>query len=142
MIPPVVSSLTMNTIRLLIADDNPQVRQDLRTVLPLAGEAAGMSIDILGEAGNGRQALQQVSSLRPDVVIMDLEMPVMDGYAATKVIKANCPATRVLVLTVHDELIDRSKARQAGADGFIVKGAPVAEIIQQIHLLFQEGDLL
>lgn len=130
----------MKNIRVLIADDMPQVRQDLRTVLQLGGQAAGTPIDILGEAENGRQAVQKALALQPDVVIMDLEMPVLDGYAATKEIKASRPSTAVLVLTVHGDNIDRMKACQAGADGFIVKGAPISEIIQQIHILVQEGD--
>jgi DNA-binding NarL/FixJ family response regulator len=130
----------MQTIRVLIVDDMPQVRQDLRTVLQLAGQQAGTPVEILAEAADGHQAVQQASALRPDVVIMDLEMPVLDGYAATREIKANFPGMGVLVLTVHDDEIDHKKASQAGVDGFIVKGTPVAEIIHQINLLVQKGE--
>lgn len=130
----------MRTIRVLIADDTPQVRQDLRTVLPLAGELAGTPVAILGEARDGREAISQAQALLPDVVIMDLEMPVLDGWAATQEIKTSLPGTRVLVLTVHDDPLDQLHASQAGADGFIVKGAPLAEIIHQINLLVQKGE--
>ena len=129
----------MNDIRLLIADDMPQVCKDLRTVLQLAGQAAGMPIDILGEACNGRQAVLMALALQPDVVLMDLEMPVQDGLSATRQIKTTCPATRVLVLTVHGDPQDRSLALQAGADGFLVKGVPVADIISEIRRFVQEG---
>jgi len=134
------SIAAMHTISVIIADDMPHVRQDLRTVLQLAGQAAGTPVEILGEAENGRQAVEKVISLQPDVILMDLEMPVLDGYRATKEIKAAFPSTRVIVLTVHDNPTDRTKALQAGADDFLVKGVPVAEIIHKISLLTHQGD--
>ena len=99
----------MTSIRILIVDDMAQVRHDLRTLLPLAGQAAGLQLEIVGEAGNGQEAIQQTTALSPDVTLMDLEMPVMDGYEAA-----------------------RQQALQAGADGFIVKGAPVETLVQAI----------
>ena len=117
-------------IRVLIVDDMAQVRRDLRTVLPLAGQAAGMEIDIVGEAGNGQEAIQQAAALRPDVVLMDLEMPVMSGYEATRQIKACSPDCRVIALTIHGDETVRQKAIQAGVDDFIVKGAPITSVIQ------------
>lgn len=113
--------------RLLIVDDISQVRADLRTLLPLAGD-----IEIVGEASNGLEAVRQVDVLHPDVVLMDLEMPVMNGYEATHQIKGQSPACRVIALTVHGypEALDR--AYQAGADAFIVKGAPLASLVQEI----------
>ena len=130
----------MQTISLIIADDMPHVRQDLRTVLQLAGQAAGIPLEVLGEAENGRQAVETVISLQPDVILMDLEMPVLDGYRATQEIKAAFPSTRVIVLTVHDNPADRAKALQAGADDFLVKGVPVAEIIHKISLVSHKGE--
>jgi DNA-binding NarL/FixJ family response regulator len=130
----------MQTISVIIADDMPHVRQDLRTILLLAGQAAGTPLEVLGEAENGRQAVEKVISLQPDVILMDLEMPVLDGYRATKEIKAAFPSTRVIVLTVHDNPTDRSKALQAGADDFLVKGVPVAEIIHKISLVIHKGE--
>jgi DNA-binding NarL/FixJ family response regulator len=120
-------------IRVLIADDRAQVRRELRTLLPLAGCAAGLQIEPVGEAGNGQEAIQQAGALRPDVVLMDLEMPLLDGYAATSQIKALCPSIRVVALTVHDSPASRVKAHEAGADAFVGKGGPVEEIVQAIR---------
>jgi len=122
----------MTNIRVLIVDDMAQVRHDLRTVLPLAGQAAGLQIEIVGEAGNGQEAIWQAEALRPDAVVTDLEMPVMDGYQATHEIKARYPSCRVIALTVHGYEAVRQKAIQAGVDVFIVKGAPVETLVQAI----------
>jgi DNA-binding NarL/FixJ family response regulator len=122
----------MTNIRVLIVDDMAQVRHDLRTVLPLAGQAAGLQLEIVGEAGNGQEAIQQVSALQPDVVLMDLEMPVMGGYEATRQIKRRWPSCRVIVLTIHGYEAAQQQAVQAGVDAFIVKGAPVETLVQAI----------
>ena len=122
----------MTSIRVLIVDDMAQVRRDLRTVLPLAGQAAGLQLEIVGEAGNGQEAIWQAEALHPDAVVTDLEMPVMDGYEATRQIKARYPACRVIALTVHGYEAARQKAIQAGVDVFIVKGAPVETLVQAI----------
>jgi len=113
--------------RILIVDDKEQVRQDLRTLLALSNE-----IEILGEATNGLEAIQKVEVLQPDVILLDLEMPVMNGYEATSQIKVIAPSCRVIVLTVHDYTTARHKALQAGADSFIVKGSSVEQLIQEI----------
>jgi len=120
----------MTSIRVLIVDDMAQVRRDLCTVLPLAGQAAGLQIDVVGEAGNGREAVQQAAALQPDVVLMDLEMPVMGGYEATRQIKACSPDCRVIALTIHGDETVRQKASQVGVDDFVVKGAPINSLIQ------------
>ncbi len=139
--PASVGILTMKTIRLLIADDNPQVRRDLSTVLQLAGKESDIQVDVLGEAENGLQAVQQAMQLQLDVVIMDLEMPLLDGWEATRAIKASDSNISVLVLSVHGGETDRMKALHAGADSFIVKGTPVSEIIQKISSLVPKGDI-
>jgi two-component system, NarL family, response regulator NreC len=125
-------SYLMSAVRILIVDDTPQVRSDLRTILPLAGELNGLSIEISGEAGDGYDAIRLAGELRPDVVLMDLSMPRLDGYSATQAIKALYPNTKILVLTVNSAQEAQQKAYQAGADGFIEKGAPVSELIHQI----------
>jgi len=111
----------------LIVDDNTLVRQELATLLPLAGD-----IEIVGEAADGREAIRLAMALRPGVVLMDLEMPVLDGYEATRQIKAACPTCRVVALTVHAYDEARQKAYQAGADVFLVKGAAVETLVQAI----------
>jgi len=113
--------------RVLIADDNPQVRQELRTLLPLAGD-----IEIVGEAPDGQEAIRLAQALQPDAVLMDLEMPVLDGYEATRQIKAGSPSCRVVALTVHGYDAARQKASQSGVDVFLVKGVSVETLLQAI----------
>lgn len=117
----------MNARRLLIVDDVSQVRSDLRTLLPLTGD-----ILVVGEAANGLEAIRQADVLHPDVVLMDLEMPVMDGYEATRQIKGKLPACRVIALTVHAYPEAFERALHSGADAFVVKGAPLASLVQEI----------
>ncbi len=113
--------------RVLIVDDSPQVRQELRTLLPLAGE-----IEIVGEAADGLEAVHLAEALQPEVILMDLEMPVMDGYQAARQIKAICPACRVVALTVYGDPASRNQAAQAGVDVFLVKGVSVETLVQAI----------
>jgi len=110
--------------RILIVDDSPQVRQELRTLLPLAGD-----IEIVGEAADGQEAIRLAQALQPDVVLMDLEMPVLDGYEATRQIKALSPSCRVVALTVHGAEAAREKASQSGVDVFLVKGVSVETLV-------------
>lgn len=117
----------MNPTRVLIVDDVEQVRSDLRTALTLTG-----NIEIIGEAANGMEAVRLAESLKPDVILMDLEMPVMDGYEATRKIKSLYPSCRVVTLTVHDYESARVKAQESGVDAFLVKGAPVKSIVQTV----------
>jgi DNA-binding NarL/FixJ family response regulator len=113
--------------RILLVDDSAQVRQELRTLLPLAGD-----IEIVGEAADGQEAVRLVQALQPDVVLMDLEMPALNGYEATRQIKAVFPSCRVVALTVHGYEAARQKAVQAGADVFLVKGVSVETLVQAI----------
>jgi DNA-binding NarL/FixJ family response regulator len=123
----------MKAIRVLIVDDVTQVRQDLHTVLTLAGGSYEENqIEIVGEAANGLEAIRQADALQPDVVLMDLEMPVLDGYQAARQIKSLCQTCRVIALSIHDYQSARQEAFQAGMDGFIVKGAPVETLVRAI----------
>jgi DNA-binding NarL/FixJ family response regulator len=124
---PVVKDVQMAPRRLLIVDDIPQVRAELRNLLSLAGD-----IDIVGEAANGLEAIDQAAVLQPDVILMDLEMPLMSGYQAARQIKIQSPACRVIVLTLHDDAEALEGAHQAGADAFIVKGAPLESLLSEI----------
>jgi DNA-binding NarL/FixJ family response regulator len=117
----------MTGLKVLIVDDVPQVRRELGNILPLAG-----AIEIVGEAANGCEAIRQAEALGPQVVLMDLEMPVMDGYEATRQIKARCPSCRVIALSVHAYQAAQQRAIQAGVDDFIVKGASVETLVQAI----------
>src|SRR5512135_57263 len=114
----------MKTKRILIVDDVPQVRRELRTLLPLLD-----AIEIVGEAENGQSAIELATALQPDVILMDVEMPIVDGIAATRAIKQRCPACRILILSIHNDEAIRTQARSAGADDFVDKGAPLATLL-------------
>lgn len=120
-------------LRILIVDDMAQVRHDLRSVLPLFGDQLGIPIQVVGEACDGQEAIRIADLTLPDAVLMDLAMPVLDGYAASQAIKAAHPGIRVIALTIHSSPASRAKARQCGMDGFIEKGAPLGEILHLIR---------
>jgi DNA-binding NarL/FixJ family response regulator len=114
-------------VRVLIADDIDQVRADLRQALELAG-----GLQVVGEAADGQAAVTLAERLQPDVVLMDLEMPVLDGYQAARHIKERCPACRVVALTVHGGEASRLKAFEQGVDAFIVKGTTLQTLVDTI----------
>jgi len=127
MVPGVKGFADRPAQRVLIVDDSPQVRQELRTLLTLAGD-----IEIVGEATDGLEAVRLAEALQPEVVLMDLEMPVLDGYEAARQIKSRWPACRVVALTVHGYEAARQKASQSGVDVFLVKGVSVESLVQAI----------
>jgi two-component system NarL family response regulator len=118
----------VKTPRVLIVDDVPQVRRELRTLLPLLDD-----IDIVGEAENGQSAIELAAARQPDVILMDVEMPIVDGITATQSIKQASPATRIIILSIHNDAATRAQARLAGADDFVDKGAPLAALLQAIQ---------
>lgn len=122
-------------IRVLIVDDMSQVREDLRVLLHLSGE-----IEVVGEASNGAESIHMAELLFPDVVIMDLEMPIMDGIQATRHIKLHRLAHRVVILSVHSEPADIERAMLAGADAFVLKGSSYPALIEAIHQNRIQGD--
>jgi DNA-binding NarL/FixJ family response regulator len=124
----------MTNIRVLIVDDMERVRQDLCTFLTLSG-----NIEIVGEAGNGSEALRLVEALSPQVVLMDLEMPVMDGFEATRQIKARRPPCRVIALSIHAGEEEQQRAFEAGIDEFVAKGAPLGTLLGIIHNTHNSG---
>jgi DNA-binding NarL/FixJ family response regulator len=111
--------------RVLIADDRAQARDGLRALLATVAE-----VKVVGEAANGLEAMRQAEECRPDVVLMDVRMPLLDGLEATRRIKACCPGVKVVVLTVHAGY--RQSALAAGADGFLVKGGPDEALVQAV----------
>lgn len=114
-------------MRIIIVDDVPEVREDLRTVLTLS-----CPVEIVGEAKDGLEAVKMVNALCPEIVLMDLEMPHMDGYQATQQIKAQHPNCRVIALTIHGYEEARQRASQAGVDVFVVKGEPMENLVKAI----------
>ncbi|MCW2506141.1 MAG: liaR [Actinomycetia bacterium] len=116
------------TVRVLLVDDHPVVRAGMRGML-----AADPGIVVLAEAGSGEQALVLVEAHRPDVVLMDLRMPGMDGVAATASITARYPEVRVLVVTTYDRDTDILRAVEAGATGYLLKDTPLDQLTAAIH---------
>ncbi|MER7001991.1 response regulator transcription factor [Dactylosporangium sp. NPDC000555] len=115
-------------IRVLLADDHPLVRQGLRAVLDTVAD-----IELVGEAGDGRDAVRLAVELRPDVVIMDLQLPGLHGIDATRQIQAQAPGSAVLVLTMFEDDGTVFAAVRAGALGYLVKGAGGTDIVAAIH---------
>jgi len=111
--------------RVLIADDRPQSRNGLKALL-----ATWSEVEVVGEATNGQEALQLVEECRPEVVLMDAIMPVMDGLEATGLIKDRWPEVKVIVLTIHSSL--RAEALTVGADSFLIKGCPAVDLLKAI----------
>jgi DNA-binding NarL/FixJ family response regulator len=118
----------MEPIRLLIADDHPIFRYGLRTLLQ-----AEAVFEVVGEAITGQDAIDQVAILQPDVVLMDLNMPGLNGIEATRHILIIAPQTRILILTMFDDDGSVFAAMRAGARGYILKGAEGDETIRAIH---------
>ncbi|HEV8559638.1 MAG TPA: response regulator transcription factor [Actinophytocola sp.] len=116
------------SIRVLVADDQVLVRTGLRTILEDAG-----GFDVVGEAADGMEAVGKAASLRPDVVLMDVRMPRMDGIAATRKIRAEPDAPRVLVLTTFDLDEYVYAGLRAGAGGFLLKDALAADLVSAIR---------
>ena len=123
----------MGKIRVLVADDHAIVRMGLIALL-----ATEQDIEIVGEAEDGRDAIKQVMAVKPDVVIMDIMMPVMDGIAATAEIVKRTPGVKVLILTTSSSSDDYSRALAAGAFGIVVKRAANMELLSAIRKVSSE----
>lgn len=115
-------------IRVLIADDEPLARDGVRSVL-----GTQQDILIVSEAADGRAAVAGAIELAPDVALLDIRMPVMDGLAATEAIRERCPKTRVLILTTFDLDENVYRALQAGAAGFLLKDATREQLVEAVR---------
>ena len=124
------------TVRVVLADDQPLIRAGLRVLI-----ADCPDLDVVGEAGTGAQAVQLARQARPDVVVMDIRMPGMDGIEATHMITAGTGPTRVVVLTTFDDDDYVYAALRAGASGFLVKDMALEDILAAIRVV-AAGDAL
>jgi two-component system, NarL family, response regulator NreC len=115
-------------LRIVLAEDHEVVRTGL---LSLVNATSDMRV--VGEARNGEEAVSRARELRPDVIVMDVSMPVMDGVVATERVTAECPGVRVLVLTAHEDRAHLKRLLKAGAAGYVLKRAAVAELVRAIR---------
>jgi len=121
-------------IRILLADDHALFREGVRLILETQ-----LDLQVVGEAASGVAAVQQAQRLHPDVVVMDLTMPDGGGLEATETIKQELPETHVLVLTMHDDQGYFFRVLQAGASGYVVKGAQKADLLAAIRAVAAGG---
>jgi DNA-binding NarL/FixJ family response regulator len=118
--------------RVLIVDDSVRTRDGLRALLTMRPE-----IEVVGEATNGQDAVRLVAECRPDIVLMDLHMPVLDGVQATQLIKQQWPAVTVVVLTMY--AVDQSAALAAGADAFLLKGGAPERLLAALGVVLSDS---
>jgi DNA-binding NarL/FixJ family response regulator len=114
--------------RVLIVDDMPAVREALHYALEDERDLA-----VVGEAGDGVEAIQRAAELAPDVVILDIELPGLNGFAVTRALKAGAHPPVVVFLTVHSDLVSRQRGAEAGGDGFAEKAAGWPALIAEVH---------
>ena len=124
--------MSNNEVRLLIADDKRSARQGLKALLARLPE-----IEVVGEAANGQEAMDLTAVYQPDVVLMDAQMPVVDGLKATRRIKSQWPAVKIIILTIHPQY--RRQALAAGADAFLLKGGMAESLWNTVLLAKEKG---
>jgi DNA-binding NarL/FixJ family response regulator len=129
--------MTADRIHILTAADHPVVRDGLVAILGTQPD-----FEVIAEAGNGAETVAQAAALQPDVVLLDLEMPGMDGVETLRRLRDDNPAVRVIVFTAFDSDERILKAVQAGVQGYLLKGAPRQELFKAIRTVHQGGSLL
>jgi two-component system response regulator NreC len=118
----------MKRIRILLADDHAVVRQGFKMIL-----SAEKDMEIVGEAGNGREAVEQAEQLRPDIVVMDVAMPELNGIEATRRLAASMPHTRVIALSMHKDSVYVREVLRAGARGYLLKDSGAGDLVSAIR---------
>jgi DNA-binding NarL/FixJ family response regulator len=117
-------------IRILLVDDQSLIRQGLKAMLSIEAD-----LEVVGTAENGQIAIQKIETLKPDVVLMDVRMPIMDGREATRIISQKFPDVKVLVLSTFDDDRYIADSIRAGAKGYLLKDMPSEELAQSIRLI-------
>ena len=127
----------MKKIKVLIADDHTLVRDGIRALLALVS-----NVEVVGEAANGKEAIEKVRELAPDVVLMDLAMPILGGLEATRRIRREFPGTKVLALTQYEDSDSVIPVIEAGACGFVTKVAAFSELASAIQAVYRGDSFL
>jgi two-component system response regulator NreC len=127
----------MAKIRILITDDHTLFRQGIKTLL-----GAESDLDIVGEAANGAEAVEKVTELRPDMVLMDIGMPGLSSFEATRQIKKARPDTKVLFLTMYDDEDYLVQCMEVGASGYVLKDSPAQQLLAAIRDVYRGGSYL
>src|SRR5882672_2617193 len=125
-------SMTMTTTRIVLADDHEVVRQGLRVLLE-----AQPGWEVVGEAENGREAVDKVRQLKPDIVVLDIGMPELNGFEATRQILKAAPQTEVLILTMHESEQIVREVLDAGARGYVLKSDAGRDLVAAVEALCQ-----
>jgi DNA-binding NarL/FixJ family response regulator len=128
---------SVEPVRVLIVDDHALFRRGLQMVLE--GET---DIDVVGEAGDGQEAIERAESTTPDVVLMDVRMPKRSGIEATRTIKDTLPSTKILMLTISDEEADLYEAIKAGASGYLLKEISIEEVADAVRAVHAGQSLI
>ncbi|MEW5950467.1 MAG: response regulator transcription factor [Elusimicrobia bacterium] len=124
-------------VTVLIADDQTLFREGIKDLLE---DEKG--IKVIGEASNGPEAIEMVKRLKPDVVLMDIKLPQMDGISATKIIRKDAPKTNVLILSSYEDEAHITEAIQAGANGYLSKMLPASELVHALKTFTSEGVMI
>jgi two-component system response regulator NreC len=127
--------MAQENIKVLVADDHTIVRRGLVSLLSLAE-----GIDVIGEAENGREAVEKAVQLQPDLVLMDVSMPLLNGLEATRQIKKKVPTSKVLILSAHDNEEYVLQVAQAGANGYMLKNTSAEELFRAIRTVCEGQD--
>lgn len=127
----------MKVIKVLIADDQELIRQSLKIIL-----SANKDIEVVGTVCNGNEVIKSVRKYKPDIILMDVRMPEMDGVQCTKIIKESYPNIKIIVLTTFDDDEYIFNALKYGASGYLLKGVSMDELVKAIHTVVNGGAMI
>jgi DNA-binding NarL/FixJ family response regulator len=124
--PDVAENAFVNRPSVLIADDHPILLEGVKTLV-------GREFRVVAAVGDGRQVVKEVARLRPDLVVIDISMPNLNGIEATRVLRRRFPGVKVVILTMHDDPVFAAEALEAGALGYVLKGSACNDLLQALH---------